>query len=77
MNRPMKGWWTAAFNIFAASPVLLDVTQPLLVAILLLPEFQALVPESLLPYYVLAVTAVNLWLRSITDTPIGKAEPDA
>lgn len=49
MNRPMKGWWTAAFNIFAASPVLLDVTQPLLVAILLLPEFQALVPESLLP----------------------------
>lgn len=77
MKRPLKGWWTAAFNVLAASPIALDVAEPLLVAVLSLPEFTALIPVDLLPYYMLAVTAVNLWLRSITDTPIGKGDADA
>lgn len=77
MKRPLKGWWTVAFNVLAASPLALDAAQPLIIAVLMLPEFQALIPESLLPYYGLALAAVNIWLRRITDTPIGKAEPNA
>lgn len=77
MSRPLKGWWTVAFNIAAASPLALDAAQPLITAILLLPEFQALIPEALLPYYGLFLAAVNIWLRSITDTPIGKAVTNA
>jgi hypothetical protein len=77
MTRPLKGWWTVAVNTLAASPLALDAAQPLLTAILGLPEFQALIPVGLLPYYALALAAVNIWLRSITDTPIGKAEADA
>lgn len=73
MKRPLKGWWTVAFNVLAASPLLFDA----IIATLALPEFQALIPNHLLPYYGLAVTALNIWLRSLTDTPIGKADPDA
>jgi len=73
MHRPLKGWWTVAFNCVAASPLLADLA----VAVIALPEFQALIPEGALPYYALGVAAVNIWLRSLTDTPIGKAEPDA
>lgn len=77
MTRPLKGWWTVAFNVIAASPLALDAAQPLIIAILLLPEFQALIPDAALPYYGLFLAGVNIWLRSLTDTPIGKAEPDA
>ena len=77
MTRPLKGWWTVAFNIAAASQLALDAAQPLIVAVLMLPQFQALIPEALLPYYGLFLAAVNIWLRSITDTPIGKAAQDA
>lgn len=77
MTRPLKGWWTVAFNVLAASPLALDAAQPLIIAVLMLPHFQALIPDYLLPYYGLFLAAVNIWLRSITDTPIGKAEPDA
>jgi hypothetical protein len=77
MKRPLKGWWTVIFNVLAASPLALDAAQPLIIAILALPEFQALIPQALLPYYALALAGVNIWLRSITDTPIGKAEANA
>lgn len=77
MKRPLKGWWTVAFNVLAASPLALDAAQPLIVAVLMLPEFQELIPVALLPYYGLALAAVNIWLRSLTDTPIGKDEPNA
>lgn len=73
MKRPLKGWWTVLFNILAASPLLADA----ILATLTQAEVQALIPVHLLPYYGLAVTAANIWLRSITDTPLGKAAPDA
>jgi hypothetical protein len=42
-----------------------------------MPEVQALIPVGLAPYYALMLAAVNIWLRSITDTPVGKADHDA
>jgi hypothetical protein len=77
MTRPFKGWWTVAVNTLAAAPLAFDATMPLLVNILGMPEVQALIPVGLAPYYALMLAAVNIWLRSITDTPVGKAAHDA
>lgn len=73
MTRPLKGWWIVIFNTLAASPFLVDA----ILATLSQAEVQALIPPHLVPYYVPVMAIITIWLRSITDTPIGKAVTNA
>jgi len=57
----MKGYRTITFNVLASILPVLELT-----------EFKAVIPADYLPQYMLAVALVNLYLRKITTTPIGK-----
>tara|TARA_R110000772_G_scaffold165027_2_gene276370 strand:+ start:263 stop:451 length:189 start_codon:yes stop_codon:yes gene_type:complete len=61
MFNKLKGWKTVVFNVLAAVVPLMELT-----------EFKGLVPVEYLPYYVLAITLGNVYLRSITTSAIGK-----
>lgn len=56
-----KGWKTVTFNLLSAVVPLLELT-----------ELKGLVPADYLPFYALAVALGNVYLRSITTTPMGK-----
>lgn len=57
----VKGWKTAFVNIaFTAIPILQ------------LTEFKMVIPMKYLPWYALGIALINLWLRSVTTTPIGQ-----
>lgn len=64
-----KGFKTLMFNIVAAIPIAIEVFMQ----IVLNPEFGDLVPDDYKGIYVLVVAVVNLVLRAVTTTPIGKA----
>jgi hypothetical protein len=64
-----KGFKTLAFNILALLPLAFEIAMQMLVD----PEFSSLIPEHLKAEYALAVALINIWLRSVTTTPIGKA----
>lgn len=66
----LKGWRTLLFNVTAALPLVL----PLVAEILGMDEVKAIVPADWLPYYSLAVALVNMWLRYLTTTPMGRKE---
>ena len=59
----MKGWRTLAFN-----------GGGFLVTLLLAPEIQAVIPADYLPWCVAAAFVVNIGLRFVTTTPVGKSE---
>ena len=59
----MKGWRTVAVNILAT-----------IIPILSLTEWVAVLPKEYLPYYALAIALLNVLLRAITDTPMGKSK---
>jgi len=59
----MKGWRTVAFNLLT-----------MVVPIMELTEWQTLLPEDWLPYWLLFVGVANVWLRAITTTPMGRRE---
>ena len=59
----IKGWRTMAFNALNAA-----------LAILAMPEIAAVIPAELLPYIMAFAAVGNMYLRSITNTPVGKAE---
>jgi|TARA_R110000782_G_scaffold3228_9_gene11964 hypothetical protein len=61
MTNMFKGWKTVTFNVLAAVVPLLELT-----------ELKGLVPVEYLPYYALSVALGNMYLRSITTTPMGK-----
>ena len=61
MLQSLKGWKTVTFNVLAA-----------IVPILELIELKGIVPEEYLPFYALAVAMGNVYLRSVTTTPMGK-----
>tara|TARA_R110000744_G_scaffold158130_1_gene274108 strand:- start:302 stop:490 length:189 start_codon:yes stop_codon:yes gene_type:complete len=61
MTDMFKGWKTVTFNVLAAVVPLLELT-----------ELKGLVPAEYLPYYALSVALGNMYLRSITTTPMGK-----
>ena len=61
MFNKLKGWKTVVFSVLAAVVPLMELT-----------EFKGLVPAEYLPYYVLAITLGNVYLRSITTSAIGK-----
>ncbi|MHA7968972.1 hypothetical protein [Rhizobium sp. CAU 1783] len=66
--RILKGFRTYLFNAIAAIPPLIVEFAPLLNA----PELRAVLPPHWLPWYSLAIVAVNIVLRSVTTTPPGK-----
>lgn len=57
----MKGWRTVVFNVLAAVLPVLELT-----------ELRDVLPPDWLPWYALAVAIGNVWLRSITTTPMGQ-----
>jgi hypothetical protein len=61
MTDMFKGWKTVTFNVLAAIVPILELT-----------EIRGVVPEQYLPFYALAVAVGNVYLRSITTTPMGK-----
>ncbi len=65
----MNGWRTLAFNALAAAPVIIELVATLLVD----PEFGNLIPEEHMDTYLVIVTLANMYLRSITSTPMGRA----
>ena len=60
MNR-LKGWRTIAANMLLAVLPVLELT-----------ELAAVLPPDWLPWYALVVALVNMWLRSITTSPLGR-----
>lgn len=61
MTDMFKGWKTVVFNVLAAIVPILELT-----------EFKGLVPVDYLPFYALVVAVGNVYLRSITTTPMGR-----
>lgn len=61
MLQSLKGWKTVTFNVLAAVVPILELT-----------ELKGIVPEEYLPFYALAVAMGNVYLRSVTTTPMGK-----
>jgi hypothetical protein len=69
----LKGWRTVLVNTIMGLPVFIDALLPVAAAILADPQLPDIIPAAWLPYYTTAVIVVNIWLRAITTTPIGKA----
>ena len=57
----MKGWRTIAFNILST-----------IIPIISLSEWNDVFPAEWLPYWLLVVAVANVYLRTITTTPIGR-----
>lgn len=57
----MKGYRTVVANALMS-----------VLPILELSEFAAVLPIEWMPYYTLGVVLANMWLRSLTTTPLGK-----
>ncbi len=70
IQRQLKGWRTWALNILAGAPFGIEVALEILGS----AEFGAIIPVEYYPYYALAVMLMNMWLRKITDTPLGRSE---
>ena len=60
----LKGYKTILANLVMLAPILFDI--------LVSNEFRQLIAAAYLPYYSLGVLVVNLYLRTITTTPVGK-----
>ena len=58
----MKGWRTLTVNAAAAVIPILELT-----------EFRDVLPPYWLPWFVLGLAVVNMGLRYITTTPIGRS----
>lgn len=71
----LKGYRTLIFNALAAALAAVIAALPVIVEVLSMPELAGLIPREWAPYYALAIALGNMWLRSITTTPVGKAEP--
>jgi len=57
----LKGYKTIAFNLLASVVPLLELT-----------EIKSIVPDDQMPLYLFVVAGVNLLLRYLTNTPVGK-----
>ena len=56
-----KGYKTIIFNVLAAVIPIMELT-----------ELSAVIPSNYLPFYVLAIALGNMYLRTVTTTPVGK-----
>ncbi len=70
----MKGWRTILFNAAALLPILADLGFLALQVLTEAPELKALLPAGWLPYYTAAVAVANIYLRTLTTTPVGKRD---
>ena len=70
----LKGYRTIIFNAGAALVAAIIAALPAIVQVLSMPELAAIIPRAWMPYFGLFVALGNLWLRSITTTPVGKRE---
>lgn len=59
----MKGWRTIAVNLLSTAIPIMELT-----------EWREVLPDGWLPWYVLGLALANVWLRSITTTPVGRAK---
>ena len=57
----LKGYKTIIFNVLAAVVPIMEIT-----------ELNAVIPDAYLPFYIVAVALCNLYLRTVTTTPVGK-----
>ena len=64
----IKGWKTIGFNVVASIPILMDIVGQVMND----PSIQGLVPDGYMKYYAGALVIVNLVLRKMTTTPVGK-----
>lgn len=64
----LRGFRTIVVNAIMALPLLAEPVGQILNA----PELRDLIPAHYLPYYGLGMVIVNMILRSITSTPIGR-----
>lgn len=68
----LKGYRTVIVNVIALVPPTIDAVLPIVAEIAGLAEVQALIPADKLPMYALGLAVANIYLRSITTTPVGK-----
>lgn len=74
MNWQMfKGWRTWVFNLVALIPILIEFAAEF---ILTSQEFglSQFLPDGWQKWYALAIIIVNMYLRKVTTTPLGKKE---
>ncbi len=71
----LKGSRSLIVNTVAGALAALELALPPLLEVLGMPELRGILPEGWLPYYALALALLNIWLRSITTTPVGRREP--
>lgn len=64
----LKGYRTLIVNAILGLPLAWDVIW----LVLQTPEFQGVIPQDWLPYYSLGMVVVNMYLRKITTTPMGR-----
>lgn len=69
----MKGYRTILFNTIATVPLLLAALAPDLLTLAAMPEVLSLIPEGWQKWYAIALAIGNIYLRSITTTPVGRA----
>lgn len=70
--KKIKGWRTIVFNVAALLPVLPDIAIQAAQLIVAVPEIRGILPDGWLPYYAVGVSLANIYLRSITSTPVGR-----
>jgi hypothetical protein len=68
--KKLKGYRTLAAMTLAAIPPVLDMLLP----VLLLPEWEGVMPASWWAPYTLLVSILGIVLRAVTTTPVGRQE---
>lgn len=68
-----KGWRTWIFNALALVPLLFEFAAEFLITS---QEFgiSQFLPDDWQKWYALAIIIVNMYLRKVTTTPLGKKE---
>lgn len=66
--KALKGWKTVLFNGGALIPVAIQVAGQLANS----PDLQNIIPPEYLPVYGVVLALINLGLRYVTTTPVGK-----
>jgi hypothetical protein len=71
----MKGYRTLAVNGIAGVLIGVEALLPHVLEVFGMPEVRGMLPEGWVPYYALGLALLNIWLRTITTTPVGRREP--
>ena len=71
-----KGWRTVIINVFALVLSALIWIGPEIINVLLRTDLKPLLPDGYAPLIVLGLSVLNVVLRKLTDTPLGKRKWD-